>query len=170
MLQLKNVHFSERLSEETNAFTADIFFRGKKVGYAKNDGNGGCTNISHYPEQRENFQAAEEYARSLPDIQTTFTKGVGGEPYVITFNLENQVDELFSQWLEKKEIQKFEKKGIFYQEPNGRRSTVFWKGYPIKKLLQHPQGEGLIRAKILELQSAGNTILNTNLGAFLPKK
>ena len=55
-LQLKNVHFSERLSQETNAFAADVFFNGKKVGYAENSGHGGCTNVGAYPEKRDEFK------------------------------------------------------------------------------------------------------------------
>jgi len=37
-VELKNVKFSEHMSEETNAFTADVYVDGKKCGYAKNDG------------------------------------------------------------------------------------------------------------------------------------
>jgi hypothetical protein len=167
-LQLKNVYFSERLSEETNAFTADIFFQGKKVGYAKNDGQGGCTNITHYPEQREGFRKAEEYATTLPKIVYEGRGGLKG--FEVDSNLENQVDRLFENWVNKKEIQKYEKKGLFFQEPNGRRSTISWKGFTIKKLLEHPQGKDVLQKKILKLQKEGNTILNTNLGSILPQK
>ena len=37
-IELKNIKIAEHLSEETTAFTADIFVNGKKVGYARNDG------------------------------------------------------------------------------------------------------------------------------------
>ncbi len=45
-IKLKNIHVDLRLSEETNAFTADLFIclRGKNVGTALNDGHGGMTN------------------------------------------------------------------------------------------------------------------------------
>ena len=167
-LQLKNVKFSEQHSEETNAFTADIYFRGKKVGYAKNSGQGGCTNVNAYPEQRENFNSACEYAKSLPQIVYEGRGGLKG--FTIDSNMENQVDELFTQWIENKDIQKEGRKGLFIQQPNGHRSTIFWKGFTIKKLLEHPQGEAILRKKILELQNEGNIILNTNLGSLLPQK
>lgn len=100
LLELKNVHFSERLSQETNAFAADIFFNGKKVGYAENDGYGGCTNINCYPKSRDEFNKACEYAKSLPEIVYEGRGGLKG--FSIESNIENQVDELFTQWLEKK--------------------------------------------------------------------
>jgi hypothetical protein len=167
-LQLKQVKFSEHMSEETNAFTADVWFRGKKVGYAKNDGCGGCTFIHAYPEQLENFRKAESYAKSLPEIVYV---GLGGtDPLTIDSNLENQVDRLFENWLKKKEIQKYEKKGVYYQDPNGTRAYTYWKGWTIKKLLESPQGRAHIKNAIDRLQKGGNIILNTNLGSLLPQK
>jgi hypothetical protein len=168
-LQLKNVYFSERLSEETNAFTADVWFKGKKVGYAKNDGHGGCTYIHSYDGMREEFKKAEAYAKTLPDIVTDF-KGKDGKPFVITSDLESQVEEMFTNWLDVKEIKKNEKKGIFYQKPNGVRATTYWKGWTIPKLLERPDGRALIIYHLAELIAEGNTILNTNLDGILPPK
>jgi hypothetical protein len=42
-VEIKNVVHATNMSEETNAFTADIYIDGKKTGGAKNDGCGGCT-------------------------------------------------------------------------------------------------------------------------------
>lgn len=42
-IELKNFQFFERMSEETNAFVADVYVNGVKVAYAKNDGRGGET-------------------------------------------------------------------------------------------------------------------------------
>jgi hypothetical protein len=42
-IKLKNIHVDHRLSEETNAFTADLFINGKNVGTAMNSGQGGMT-------------------------------------------------------------------------------------------------------------------------------
>ena len=96
-LQLKNVYFSEQLSEETNAFTADIYYKGKKVAYAKNDGQGGATCINSYGNY-STLKEVEGYAKTLPDIVTDFKKK-DGTPFVIKADLETYVDELFTQWL-----------------------------------------------------------------------
>ena len=164
-LQLKRVSFSERLSQETNAFAADLWFRGKKVGYAENDGHGGCTNVQPYPETREQFQEAATYAKTLPEIVYEGRGGLKG--FSIDSNLENQVDELFTQWLEAKEAKANSNKGIYYEQPNGVRMISKWKGFTIAKLKKHPQGMAIIRKAVLELQSEGNTILNTNLPEVL---
>jgi len=42
-LELKKVKIFLPGSQETICFTADIYANGKKVGYAENDGHGGCT-------------------------------------------------------------------------------------------------------------------------------
>lgn len=42
-IELKKIHFSEQLSEETHAFTANIYINGTHAGYAKNNGRGGAT-------------------------------------------------------------------------------------------------------------------------------
>ena len=42
-VEIKNVVHATNMSEETNAFTADLWVDGKKTGGAKNDGRGGCT-------------------------------------------------------------------------------------------------------------------------------
>lgn len=163
-IQLKKVYFSEQLSEETNAFTADVYFKGKRIGYAKNDGHGGCTDVRTYGRETiKQFNEAEEYAKSLPQIEHEFN----GKVHKWDSNLEAVVDDLFTEWLNKKEIQKEQRKGIFYQKPNGTKATIYWKGYTIATLKKHPQGIGMIKAKVLELQNDGHTILNTNLGSIL---
>lgn len=43
-VELKKIQHALNMSEETNAFTADLWIDGKKTGGAKNDGRGGETN------------------------------------------------------------------------------------------------------------------------------
>ena len=164
-LQLKKVYFSEQLSEETNAFTADIYFNNKKIAYVKNDGHGGCNNIQMYEGQRSQLAEAEVYAKTLPSIDTGLTKGVGGEPYIIESDLDVQVDELFTAWLENKELTKESNKGIYF-ERDGKNWTRTWKGYSIAKLKKHPSGSIAIQNALDKVVSEGGTILNTNLQGF----
>lgn len=60
-IELKNIKFSEALSEETNAFVADVYVNEQKVAYAKNDGHGGCTFYHAYEGMRELVEQAEQF-------------------------------------------------------------------------------------------------------------
>jgi hypothetical protein len=97
------------MSEETNAFVADVYVNGKKVGYAKNDGHGGSTNVRSYPDTRDQFKKAEGYCKTLPD---TVHKCEGMKPFTMKSDLESVVDELFETWLKQKEVKKLEKKMV----------------------------------------------------------
>ena len=50
-IELKRFSYNARLSEETNAFAADIWVDGKNVGFAKNDGHGGNTMVHIKPNE-----------------------------------------------------------------------------------------------------------------------
>jgi len=164
-LQLKNVHFSERLSQETNAFAADIFYNGKKIGYAENNGHGGCTNVGCYPESRDEFKEAAQYAKDLPKIVYEGSRGMKG--FELDSNLEAQVDHLFENWLEQKEITKTSNKGLYYEQPDGQRYVATWKGHTIAKLKKNPNGIEAIKIRAKKLQLEGNIILNNNLEGIL---
>jgi hypothetical protein len=161
---LKNVKFSEHLSEETNAFTADLYVNNKKVAYAKNSGQGGCTDYHPYPDMRDALKEAETYAITLPDIVVGNPNHSNGS-FTIKSNLEHVIDNLFEDWMkqrEKKKLQAHMKKGVVCGSEFSY-SIITWKGHTIESLLKHPQGKAVLRAKVLELQGKGENILNTNL-------
>lgn len=157
-IELKNIKFSEHLSEETNAFTADIFVNRKKVGYAKNDGHGGCTWYHPYSvEDRAIINEAEKYCLGLPPIKYSTLE--------IPMNLEHKIDQLFEVWLKKdlnKKLQKHCLKGICVETENGYR-LIQWKGHTIKSILQYPKGKLMLKDKINELRREGRKVLNTNI-------
>jgi hypothetical protein len=57
-------------------------------------------------------------------------------------------------------------KGIVYGTPD-KYYTLSWKGHTIETLRKHPQGTGVLKAKILQLRSEGHKILNTNINDLL---
>ena len=61
---LKKLMVYQKLSQETTAFTADVWFRKKLIGHASNDGGGGCLNLQ--PVARDSLKEAEEWAATLP--------------------------------------------------------------------------------------------------------
>ena len=105
-LELKNVKINEAFSEETLMFKADLFVNGKKVGYASNDGHGGCTSYNAYENQREELAKAEAYALTLPSTTAEF----GGKDYVFKSTLESWIDDTVSKLFDAKELVKFQKK------------------------------------------------------------
>jgi hypothetical protein len=117
-IELKNVLFNERFSDETNAFVADVYIDGKKIGYAKNDGQGGNTWVQLYPEARAKFDECNIWLKTQPQINI----GSENDPYMVDCNMETMVDSLFEQWLNEKETKKFEKKmetRLMWGVPNG---------------------------------------------------
>jgi hypothetical protein len=165
-IKLKNIKFSEHLSEETNAFTADIFVNGKKVGYAKNDGQGGCT--FYHPnsvEDREKIKDAEQYCLGLPPINYSF-----GD---IPMNLENKIDQLFEEWLIAKDEAKLQKKlqkdmlNALCVKTNNGYERLTWKSgknpITIAQMIRVENGKKMLRDKISEMRLQGRTILNTNI-------
>lgn len=172
-IELKNIKFSERMSEETNAFTADIHINGVKAGYAKNSGQGGSTdynaiyadNATEMQHHRNLIQDAERYCLGLPPIKwkdTTFP-----------MNLEAKIDELFENWLQAKGDKKYQaklnkdmEKGICIKTENGYE-IITWKGHTIPSILRHPAGKITIQVKLKELKKQGKIVLNTNLAELM---
>jgi hypothetical protein len=157
-IELKSVYFSEALSEETNAFTANVWVNNKKCGYAKNDGRGGCTEYHPYPEQRELFKQAEQWAKEQPPIKCEFN----GREFEINSNMEAIIDNLLEKHLLAKEEKKKKnayKKGIVVEIPNGY-STLSW-NKPLAFMIEHYPNA--VKREIKKLKDEGKVILNDNI-------
>jgi hypothetical protein len=73
-IELKNLKVSPHLSQETNAFTADIWLDGKRVGHARNQGHGGNTDICiEDPTTRQRLQ---DWCKAQPPVPSSY----GGDP------------------------------------------------------------------------------------------
>lgn len=165
-IKLKNIKFSEWNSEETNCFKGDVYFDNKKVGFCSNEGRGGNTYVWSFPETFDKFKEMEEYCKTLPDI---VYKIEGHEEFTIKSDLENVVDRIFEEWLEKKEDKKMEKnyeKGICFGTKYHYQISSFkvnGKPLPISEILKTQVGVFKLRTYCDKLKSEGHTILNTNL-------
>lgn len=101
-ITLKKVHHSASLSEETEAFTADVYFDGKRIASAKNDGRGGMTFVDAYQGQHAKVQEAAAYAATFP-----YTATIGDKPYDFgPHKLDSIVDDLLSDYLVTKELKR----------------------------------------------------------------
>jgi len=163
-IELKKVQFSEHLSEETNAFTANLYVDGYKIGYVRNDGCGGNTNVQ--PDSGdvwEKFREVEEYCKTLPPESYTYNN----EVHYFDSNLENVVDGLFEHWLKQKEVKKLERKmknHLMWGKPNGGSYKSVNYKRPLSGLPQVWLQQQIDKWK--EKFEDGEVYLNTNLGNF----
>lgn len=164
-IELKKINVAEHLSEETTAFTAEIYVDGKNVGYARNSGRGGSTDCSPYPEHRELFKSAEQHCLSLPARK--FPSELGMKAFEIPMDLEQFVDQAVENHLKEKDKKKLEKKmsnHIMWGIPGG---TSYVQIKFSKPLSQIP----LIQLQVYVNQykkefTEGQQFLNTNLEAL----
>lgn len=161
-IELKKIQFSEALSEETNAFMADLYINGKKVGYCKNTGQGGCTDYySDKPEHRQVIAEAEAYFNSLPKYVPK------GYDFELQPTLEGAIDDQLDNWLKAKDQKKMEKKmqtGILVGRPNGMSYSYYNFKRPLSEIPLSQLAASLSR--ITDKLKAGEVILNTNLDAL----
>lgn len=71
-VELKNFKSHDRLSEETNAFTANLHIDGKRVGECSNRGHG--EPILFHFNDRATEQAFYDYCKSLPPVKSGYDK------------------------------------------------------------------------------------------------
>jgi hypothetical protein len=160
-IELKSVKFSEWNSEETNCFQAMVYFNGKRVGMASNEGRGGCT----WVRPTDNI---EDYKAFVAHLEATKE-----EEYYDTFAV---IDYLFEDWLEahyaKKDKAKMDRefvKGLCYRKPNDTDAyniitfKIHGKNVAITDMLKTQIGRHHLIKSYDKLVADGCKILNTNL-------
>lgn len=176
-IELKKIEYSARLSEETNAFSADLYIEGKKAGITSNRGHGGPTDYHGInKEGDELIRKAEAYCKTLPPEKFEME----GEEYEIEMDLENFIDNLVTKYIDNKELQKFRKRmenamemSIVFGIPDQSFSKLTLKS-PIEMVLVHPRGPEMLKdviiRKVAEQLLDGNMILNTNIPEHILKE
>lgn len=159
-IELKKISFNERMSEETNCFIADLYIDGKKVGYCKNDGRGGCTDYNgNTSEDNKVLREAEAYFKTLPKVKSKEFN------FEYQPSLEGVIDDLLEKHLiekAEKKMQKLMETAIVFGEPDG----MSYRYYNFKKPLSSINRK-YMQLRINEIKGkycTGNVqILNTNL-------
>lgn len=170
-IELKKIHHSEQLSEETHAFTADLYINGTHAGYAKNNGRGGATYYQAKDEKgKVLIKEAEKYCAELPprNDEDQLLDDLSWD-----MDLGQYIDDLLHLYLEKKEIDRFNSKlnkrmldGLVFGIPDQSfRGFVY--PIPMIQLLARPKGPEIVlkdlTEKVLPLLTDGNKLLNTNI-------
>lgn len=169
VIELKNLKHYPRLSDETNAFSADLYVDGKKAADCSDDGRGGCIRFETYHYGNELYNKAVAYCKTLPPV--TGDDGRGGT-YSLEMDLELFVGEIVMNDLVEKDKKRFKtkmekdmKKYILYgtEEYYTMRG---WVSITIDEMLKKPKGKEVIQKTIDDIKSklmVGERILNTNL-------
>ena len=161
-IELKNIKFSEAMSEETNAFTGNLYINGKNVGYCKNTGQGGCTDYhANTPEDRKAIKEAEEYCNRLPKVHS--------ERFNFDYQptLELAIGDCLDEWLKAKEKKKMERQmrdRILVGVPDGYTYGFYRFKVALDKIPQAQLQAAVERIK-LKLEK-NEVILNTNLAVL----
>ncbi len=104
MITLKKLKISQALSRETVAFTADIYFNGKRVGEAYNEGHGGSTMAA--------LHHVDEFTRARIGgvVKDYFSKKPAAERIPGMETLDEYIDDLVYAEQEKKEAERLYRK------------------------------------------------------------
>lgn len=164
-IEVKNIKTNMAFSEETICFHADVYINGKKVAYADNDGRGGSTNVMPY---------GIEHKKSYQDAQI-YLSGIKVEEYGSKYSLEDLVDEVIHEYVNKREQDKFiskrnkdaEKHLVIYNTDEQSYSKITWGKYTIDQLLNDSKGRDAIRNSIIKYRKMGYKIFNTNIPSEL---
>ncbi len=161
-IELKKISFNERMSEETNCFVADLYIDGKKVGYCKNDGHGGCTDIhGNIKEDYGVIAKAEEYCKTLPK-EIMF-----GKEWNVT--LEDVINKKLEEYImakmkakEQKKMLKLQLTSIVFGVPDGNDYSFYNYNRPLQAFSTSAL-QTLINNVRTKHCTDGVEILNTNL-------
>lgn len=147
-ITLKNVKYSDFMSEETLCFEAAVYIDGKKMGVATNEGHGGETRFYPYELQR----TINEYAKTLPKLEVKgFEDKETGEPFMLEQDAETIVNGLMEEWLAAKDLKRALSRRVLFQRDGKIMET---KSYDAKSLA------GILARADLFAQLKSDTVLN----------
>ncbi|MBK1439863.1 hypothetical protein JHJ32_07705 [Parapedobacter sp. ISTM3] len=171
-IELRRVEYSERMSQKTSAFTADLYVDGRKAGTVSNTGRGFITSFEPQdPRGWELIQKANAWCKELPP--GVYRDGSEERTYVMT--LEDYVDDLLDEYLKqrfRRELERsFRQHIVFGADPDESYGSVKLVN-PVEALCSDENGRMLLTSCLAEINSRfmqeGERILNSNIpGAIL---
>lgn len=126
-IELRKISHSASLSEETNAYTADLYVDGKLLAHVSNHGHGGC-DMQHPAKGRTHAEIDELNAH----IKATYPpKDTGmmleGKPFIMEQDLETICGDLLTDHLLTKDLQRTLKRTVAFYDPT-KKAILTYKG------------------------------------------
>lgn len=154
-LSIKNVKVNLQFSQETTMFMCDLYVNGIKVGYSRNDGCGGCSEVHGF--SKENNTLLMELDKHIKETKN--------------HSLEDEIDILIDNYINEKERKKFQKKMerdmltklVLGTSDPDKYHTIGWKGLTIRQVLSTTKGVESLVNTIKKYKDEGYVILNTNI-------
>lgn len=166
-IELKKIEISERLSEETTAFYADLYINGKKVGYASNRGHGEPIDYGTYDSKDADLiKKAEEWCKMLPPI---VVDPEDKNSIAINMDLEIYIDQLVEAHRRKlfqKKMERYFKQHIVISDNPDKSFKSIKFSHPIENMLKNAKGLTVLvsfLAKEKNNLSDGEKFQNTNI-------
>jgi hypothetical protein len=121
-IELRNISINQRLSEETNCYTATLYLDGKAIAEVGNRGCGGPDEVHHRNGCADALAKVEAYCKSLPPIPSEYF--ADGLPMNLELWCGLRVDE--SLYL--KDLRRLVKTKILFKEEGKPLMTSTFKG------------------------------------------
>jgi hypothetical protein len=114
-ITLRNISYNARLSQETNAFAADIYVDGKKFAEVRNDGWGGSDLITPYGKLTyRDVEALEKRIKeTCPKVPSGFSDVSDMEP-----DLELICGDIMDRWIARRSFSKVLKRITYVKNDN----------------------------------------------------
>lgn len=168
-IELKKIEYSERLSEETEAFSADLYINGKKAGEASNSGHGGSTGYRAYDaEGMALIREAEDWCKRLPPKvyppDDSFPNGLK-----LDMDLEQYIDDLVNDFIKRRFQAKMsgsmKQHVVLSNDPEVHYAT-YKLVKPIDAMLSTPDGKAFLTRILTGIRpelKKDEMIINTNI-------
>lgn len=152
---LKNIKHYPKLSDDSEAFSANLYINGKFAAEVSDDGNGGEISVSPINEAGKVLvHDAEAFCKAMPPVEIESLKGT--EDSTVNMDLELYIAELLGRHLDQKYKEQFEKEikkgtidGVVYGIPGKSYNRLPYK-YPIEAILSWPNGAELLKNSIVK--------------------
>jgi len=119
---LKAIKHNERLSEETNCYSANLYFKGKLIAEVSNRGHGGCDEF-HQRGELSFKEVAEIVAETFPKLENHYVDKADPERFYAC-TLEIVCGDLVNQYLRDKQIKSITRGKVAFILEDGECYTV----------------------------------------------
>lgn len=126
-IELRRISFSPRLSEETNAYAAEVWVDGVHIADVSNDGHGGpdrqyhAKGKTHADVEALDARVKAEYGKRTTDLT------LHGEPFEYEINLEHLCGDLLMEHVATRDLRRVLKRTVAFVKP-GTKGVMTYKG------------------------------------------